>query len=108
MRLLRKRTRKCYHLGQMVILGINETHCATAAVLKDGKIVGCASEERFTRVKNDAGYPRRAVDAILAQLGLAPRDIDLVALDGARMAAKEGLPPGFPDGAYRREYYRVG
>ncbi|MEK7364243.1 MAG: carbamoyltransferase N-terminal domain-containing protein, partial [candidate division NC10 bacterium] len=44
----------------MIILGINETHCATAAVLKDGKIVGCASEERFTRVKNDAGYPRRA------------------------------------------------
>src|SRR3989337_4379400 len=89
----------------MVILGINETHCATAAVLQDGKIVGCASEERFTRVKNDAGYPRRAVDAILAQLGLAPRDIDLVALAGARMAAKEWLHRGLPGEAHRREDY---
>ncbi len=59
----------------MVILGINETHCATAAVLQDGKIVGCTSEERFTRVKNDAGYPRRAVDALLASLGITPREI---------------------------------
>src|SRR3990172_9364491 len=99
-------TRKCYHLGQMIVLGINETHCATAAVLQDGKIVGCASEERFTRVKNDAGYPRRAVEALLAQLGLAPRDIDLVALAGARMAAKEWLDRVLQDEAYSREDYR--
>ena len=91
----------------MIILGINETHCATAAVLKDGKIVGCASEERFTRVKNDAGYPRRAVDALLAQLGLAPRDIDAVGLAGARMAAKEWLDRVLQDEAYSREYYGV-
>ncbi|MBI5628613.1 MAG: hypothetical protein HY953_06820, partial [Candidatus Rokubacteria bacterium] len=91
----------------MVILGINETHCATAAVLKDGKIVGCASDERFTRVKNDAGYPRREVDAHLAQLGLAPRDIDAVGLAGARMAAKEWLDRVLQDEAYIREYYGV-
>ncbi len=91
----------------MVILGINETHCATAAVLEDGKIVGCASEERFTRVKNDAGYPRRAVDALLASLGLSPKGIDLVALAGARMAAKEWLDRVLQDEAYIRDYYGV-
>ena len=91
----------------MVIVGINETHCATAAVLQDGKIVGCASEERFTRVKNDAGYPRRAVDALLASLGLSPRDIDLVALAGTRMVAKEWLDRVLQDEAYIREYYGV-
>ncbi|MFZ1061482.1 MAG: carbamoyltransferase N-terminal domain-containing protein, partial [Candidatus Rokuibacteriota bacterium] len=89
----------------MVILGINETHCATAAVLKDGRIVGCASEERFTRVKNDAGYPRRAVAALLESLGMSPRDVDLVALAGARMAAKEWLDRVLQDEAYFREYY---
>ncbi len=91
----------------MIILGINETHCATAAVLKDGKIIGCASEERFTRVKNDAGYPRRAVDVLLAHLGLSKRDIDLVALAGTRMAAKEWLDRVLQDEAYIREYYGV-
>src|SRR5438876_1033775 len=49
----------------MIVLGINETHCATAALLRDGAIVGCASEERFSRLKNDAGYPRAAADALL-------------------------------------------
>jgi len=41
--------------------GVSETHCATAAILRDGEIVACASEERFSRLKNDAGYPRQAV-----------------------------------------------
>src|SRR2546430_5728611 len=59
----------------MIVLGISETHCATAAVLRDGEIVGCASEERFSRLKNDAGYPRQAIDALLHALRLSPREI---------------------------------
>jgi len=91
----------------MIILGLNETHCATAAVLRDGRIVGCASEERFTRLKNDAGYPRRAVDALLAELDLSPADIDLVALSGARAASRDWLNRVLHDEAYGRDYYGV-
>jgi carbamoyltransferase len=91
----------------MIVLGINETHCATAAILRDGRIVACASEERFTRLKNDAGYPRRAIDALLAELGLSPADIDLVALSGARAASREWLNRVLHDEAYGREYYGV-
>src|SRR5438445_658609 len=40
----------------MIVLGISETHCATAAVLRDGAIVGCASEERFSRLKTAADF----------------------------------------------------
>ena len=53
----------------MIVLGISETHCATAAILRDGAVVACASEERFTRLKNDAGYPGRAIDALLREHG---------------------------------------
>src|SRR5215510_14141388 len=60
----------------MVVLGVNETHCATAALLQDGRIIGCASEERFTRLKNDAGYPRLAIDALLRQCRVSPAQID--------------------------------
>ena len=91
----------------MIVLGLNETHCATAAVLRDGEIVGCASEERFTRLKNDAGYPRRAIDALLAELGLSPADVDLVALSGARAASREWLNRVLHDEDYMREYYGV-
>ncbi len=91
----------------MIVLGINETHCATAAIIRDGRIVGCASEERFTRLKNDAGYPRLAIDALLAELHLAPADIDLVALAGAGAGSREWLNRVLHDEAYAREYYGV-
>src|SRR3989304_4232575 len=82
----------------MVVLGISETHCAPAALLVDGAVVGCASEERFSRLKNDAGYPRRAIDALLRELALAPAQIDPVALADAErrglVTAHLGLEPG--------------
>jgi carbamoyltransferase len=91
----------------MIVLGISETHCATAAVLRDGAIVGCASEERFTRLKNDAGYPRLAIDALLRDLNIAAAEIDLVALAGARAASREWMNRVLHDEAYHREYYGV-
>ena len=75
----------------MIVLGINETHCATAAILRDGAIVGCASEERYSRLKNDAGYPRLAIDALLRELKLQPSEIDLVALGGSRAFSRATL-----------------
>src|SRR2546422_11728917 len=87
----------------MIVLGITETHCATAAILRDGAIVGCASEERFTRLKNDAGYPRLAVDALLRELSLTPRDIDLVALAGTRAYARDWMNRVLHDADYARE-----
>jgi len=91
----------------VIILGISETHCATAAILRDGEIIGCASEERFSRLKNDAGYPRRAIDALLRDLGLTPADIDVVALAGLRAYAREWMNRVLHDAAYAREYYGV-
>jgi carbamoyltransferase len=91
----------------VIVLGISETHCATAAILRDGAIVGCASEERFTRLKNDAGYPRLAVDALLRELGLRPAQIDLVALAGRRAYAREWMNRVLHDADYAREYYGV-
>jgi carbamoyltransferase len=91
----------------MIVLGVNETHCATAALLQDGRIIGCASEERFTRLKNDAGYPRLAIDALLRQCRVSPAQIDLVALAGARAASRGWLNHVLHDEAYAKEYYGV-
>ena len=91
----------------MIVLGVNETHCATAALLQDGRIIGCASEERFTRLKNDAGYPRLAIDALLRQCRVSPAQIDLVALAGARAASREWLNRVLHEEAYAKEYYGV-
>jgi carbamoyltransferase len=92
----------------VIVLGISETHCATVAVLRDGEIIGCASEERFSRLKNDAGYPRRAVDALLRDLALTPADIDRVVLAGTRIPSYDWMNRVMRDEAYMRRYYGVG
>jgi carbamoyltransferase len=44
------------------ILGISAYyHDSAAALVRDGRIVAAASEERFTRKKGDAGFPTQAV-----------------------------------------------
>ena len=75
--------------------------------MRDGEIVGCASEERFSRLKNDAGYPRLAVDALLRDAGLQAAEIDLVALAGRHAFAREWMNRLITDEAYIRSYYGV-
>lgn len=59
------------------ILGISAYyHDSAAALVVDGEIVAAAQEERFTRKKHDAGYPRRAVDFVLEHGGLSLNDVD--------------------------------
>ena len=53
------------------ILGISAFyHDAAAALVVDGRIVAAAQEERFTRRKHDASFPRHAVDYCLRPGGL--------------------------------------
>jgi carbamoyltransferase len=64
----------------MIVLGISAYyHDSAASLVRAGEIVAAAQEERFTRVKNDAGFPERAVRWCLAAHGLTGRDIDHVA-----------------------------
>jgi carbamoyltransferase len=63
----------------MNILGISALyHDSAAALVQDGTIVAAAQEERFTRKKNDADFPRRAI-AYCLRAGRVPSDgIDAV------------------------------
>lgn len=63
----------------MIVLGINEDHNATAALIKDGEVIACSSEERFSRVKNDSEYPFKAINSILESTGITPEQIDAIA-----------------------------
>ena len=62
------------------ILGISAFyHDSAAALVVDGEIVAAAQEERFTRKRHDAAFPRNALEYCLAEAGLAPEDVDYVA-----------------------------
>ena len=63
------------------ILGLNAYHGdAAAALVVDGRLVAAAEEERFNRVKHCAGFPEQAARWCLADAGLAPSDLDHVAV----------------------------
>ena len=63
----------------MRILGISAFYHDSAAALVDrGRIVAAAQEERFTRRKNDAGYPQNAIDYCLRQAGITADQVDRV------------------------------
>jgi len=46
---------------------------------RDGRIIAAAQEERFTRKKHDAAFPKEAVAYCLAEAGLKLDDLELVA-----------------------------
>src|SRR5499433_2174046 len=64
----------------MRVLGISAFyHDSAAALIADGRIVAAAQEERFTRKKFDANYPRHAVEYCLKAGGVTLADVDYVA-----------------------------
>jgi len=63
----------------LYVLGISAFyHDSAAALVTDGRIVAAAQEERFTRKKNDAGFPRNAIQYCLDEAEIGPADIDHV------------------------------
>ncbi|HEX8831604.1 MAG TPA: carbamoyltransferase [Longimicrobium sp.] len=64
----------------MRIAGISAFyHDSAAALIEDGRVVAAAQEERFTRVRHDARFPRNALRYCLAEAGVGLGDVDYVA-----------------------------
>jgi len=61
------------------VLGISAFyHDSAAAIIVDGKIIAAAQEERFTRKKHDASYPKNAINYALKESGLKLNEVDHV------------------------------
>ncbi len=61
------------------VLGISAYyHDSAAALVSDGKVIGAAQEERFTRKKHDFGFPHHAIDYCLREGGIRLEDLDYI------------------------------
>ncbi len=67
-----------------IILGISDTHDASAAIVQNGKILHAVSEERIQRVKSAGGFPKGAIQSCLDNTNLTFSEIDYIALAGTR------------------------
>ena len=65
----------------MIILGLYHSHDANAALYDEYGLIAAVAQERATRIKGDGGrFPAEAMAECLAQAGLKPSDVDVVAL----------------------------
>ena len=63
----------------MYVLGIScFYHDSSACILKDGKIMAAAEEERFTRRKHDTSFPINAINYCLKEAGITGSQLDHV------------------------------
>ena len=77
----------------MKILGLSYGANSTAALMINGEVISCASEERFgtagQRVKNDMRFPLQAIEYCLKEGGIDSKELDLIAF------ASLELPPHY-------------
>ena len=78
----------------MVILGINQSHNAGVAIIKDNKIVSVINEERLNGIKNYWGFPFLSLEMALKESDIEPYEIDRVAIANLSMLGEsEGNDP---------------
>lgn len=64
---------------KVAVLGLSAYyHDSAAALVVDGHIIAAAQEERFTRVKGDASFPRHAIEYVLREGSIQPHDLAAV------------------------------
>src|SRR5215472_6562927 len=66
----------------MIILGLNAFHAdSSAALVRDGRLIAAAEEERFRRIKHWAGFPSQAIAYCLSEAGIRLSDVDHIAFN---------------------------
>jgi len=63
----------------MYILGVSAYyHDSAAALIKDGDIIACCQEERFSRKKHDSDFPKAAIKYCLKEAKISAADLGYV------------------------------
>jgi carbamoyltransferase len=53
-------------------------HDSSACIARDGELLFAVAEERISRIKHDAGFPRLAISACLEFAKVRPDELDFV------------------------------
>lgn len=63
----------------MYILGVSfYYHESAACLIKDGVVVSASTEERFTRIKHDSDFPKKAIDFCLKTAKITSSELNYV------------------------------
>ena len=66
----------------MIILGLNIFHGdSSACIVKDGLVLSAVEEERFTRKKHWAGFPKNSINFCLKENNFTLEDVDHICVN---------------------------
>lgn len=66
----------------MLVLGLNLTHGdSSACIIKDGKILSAAEEERFTRIKHSSQFPLNAINFCLKSNNIEIKEVNYITIN---------------------------
>ncbi|MBI4294806.1 MAG: hypothetical protein HY669_01400 [Chloroflexi bacterium] len=64
----------------VIVLGIHDGHEASAALVKNGRVLAALAEERLTNVKNHYGTPFKAIRKVFEISKVEPAQVDVIAI----------------------------
>ena len=78
-----------------IILGIHPGHDSGAALIKDGKILAAADEERFRRQKFWGGdYPKNSINFVMEYTKTKIEDVDAIAIPAKKFTIYDFIKIG--------------
>ncbi len=84
----------------MLILGISAFfHDSAVAIIKDGRVIAAAQEERFSRIKNDAAFPIQAIRFCLEFAEATIDDLDALVFYDKPLLKLERILESYHSGA---------
>lgn len=63
----------------MLILGVNFGHDASVCIIHNGRIIAAIEEEKVSRVKQDFGWPRKAINRLFGEHKFNKEDVAAIA-----------------------------
>ena len=64
----------------MIIIGINFGHDAAVAIIRNGIVLAAIEEEKVSRIKQDFGWPRNALNRLLAEYSIKFSEVDAIVM----------------------------
>lgn len=88
-------------MKKITVLGINDGHDSGAAIVQNGKVLAAINEERIRNIKHYGGLPSKSIEEVFKISGIAPEEIDLIAIAGLTRVVTELNELNF----YLKTYY---
>ena len=78
-------------MKDIFVLGINFGHDSAVSLIRNGQLIAAIEEEKVSRVKQDFGWPRKAIHRLFKEHQISPSQIDIIALSEQTLSDTESV-----------------